>query len=75
MKAITQEYIEKIRKGAPNFIKAVDDQKEEGQLVIFMLDAFINEPDLLYACLWYAYSNGVEVRMIPPTPEQLKKLH
>lgn len=74
MKFITQEAIEKIRAEAPKFIEAVDDSKDKDRVLIMTLDAFANEPELLHACLWYAYSNGVAVNMAPPTPEQSKNI-
>lgn len=65
MKTITQEAIEKIEAGASKFIETVDNAKKNNETVLLVLDAFIDEPELLYSCLWYAYSNQVEVRMVP----------
>ena len=70
MKTIIQEAIDKVNAGAPKFMETVDYAKNNSESVMLVLDAFIDDPELLYACLWYAYISEVEVRMVPK--EQLK---
>lgn len=53
---------------AGNFIEAVKGaQTEQADTLIMMLDAFWNEPELLYIALNYARDQGVTVTMAPPS--------
>jgi hypothetical protein len=52
---------------AGNFIEAVSStQTKQADTLIMMLDAFWNEPELLYVALNYARDQGVTVTMAPP---------
>ncbi len=59
--------------GAPRFVEAVRSVQRKNRLskrrhaLLLTLDAFYDDPMLLYACLWFAYSRGVEVRFFPKT--------
>lgn len=52
---------------AANFITAVNDARGDTiDTVIMTLDAFHQEPDLLYVALDYAKHNGVTVTIVAP---------
>ena len=57
---------------APQFVQSVAGAKyqaSQGQTgvptVVERLERFEDDPFLLYACLWYAYSEGVAVTFAP----------
>jgi hypothetical protein len=50
---------------ASNFIKAVSTTKAKADTLIMMLDAFLDEPEVLYGALNYARDEGVSVTMAP----------
>jgi hypothetical protein len=53
---------------AGQFIEAVSStQTKKTDTLIVMLDAFWNEPELLYVALGYARDQGVMVTMAPPS--------
>ncbi len=53
---------------AGNFVEAVSGaQTKKADTLIMMLDAFWNEPELLYVALNYARDQGVTVTMAPPS--------
>lgn len=60
-----------VQEGAPDFAEAVAAALEAGHErhhrvpVRLTLAAFRDDPMCLYACLWYASSQGVEVRFLP----------
>ncbi len=56
-----------LRLRVPTWIEAVDDSaKNDIDYIIVMLDAFRDDPQLLFDALWYAYSKRVAVLIIPP---------
>jgi len=71
MKKITPEAQKLAEEAAPKFITAVQKSKEARQAhheevsVITSLEAFNDDPMLLYACLWYASSEEIAVTMLP----------
>jgi hypothetical protein len=53
---------------AANFIETVKNtQTRKADTLIMMLDAFWNEPELLYVALSYARDQGITVTMAPPS--------
>lgn len=73
MKKITPQFMPQVQR-APHFIEAVlsakhqDNTGHQGSPVIAeRLDSFHDDPFLLYACLWYAYSEGVAVTFAAAT--------
>ena len=65
MKKITPQFMPHVQR-APRFVAAVLHAKENKAAVLERLDAFQDDPFLLYSCLWYAYSEGVAVTLLPP---------
>lgn len=59
-----------VEQGASHFIHVVQRaaaesrQRKERIVVLLTLDAFYDDPMLLYAALWYAYSSGVIVTFL-----------
>ena len=64
MKKITPQFMPHVQR-APGFVAAVVRAKENQAAVSERLDAFQDDPFLLYSCLWYAYSEGVAVTFLP----------
>lgn len=72
MKKITPQFLPHVER-APQFVEAVrrarqraaDEGAREVAPVVERLDAFEDDPFLLYSCLWYAYSQGVPVVFTP----------
>ncbi len=67
MQHIDEDSEVSLRTKIPNWVTAVDRaKKEKVDYIITMLDAFLNDPELLFNALWYAYSNGIAVLVTPP---------
>ena len=49
----------------PEFMEALAQAKSEGIEIDLSLKTFPGDAELLYLCLWLAYDEGVEVRLIP----------
>lgn len=57
---------------AGDFIEAVSStQTKKAGTLVMMLDAFWDEPELLYVALSYARDQGVTVTMAPPSSAPL----
>jgi hypothetical protein len=62
---IPPEALDLIERKAPEFITAVQraqatgETKEQTATIFLTLDAFAEDPFLLYACLWYSAACGV----------------
>ncbi len=71
LKPIPKRYKDLLYKDASYFeaevFKAATDNS--GPVTLSIADLPF-EPDLIYACLWYAANYGVEVRILPPVNEQ-----
>lgn len=65
MKHIPKNVERKLAEAAPSWIMGVTGAKQAGVFMLLTLDAFDDDPLLLYMALWYAYSNGVGVMMAP----------
>ncbi len=64
MTTISAQALRLLRRQAPEFLKAVRQAKREGghQAHLHLpLDAFEDDPFLLYACVWHAVTCGVAV--------------
>jgi hypothetical protein len=67
MKLIDEDTEKELREEVPEVVLAIETAKKDNvEYLIFMLDAFAGEPELLYKVLWFAYSMGVSVLTIPP---------
>ena len=64
MKKITSDVLRFVQQKVPGFVERVT-QAKEGQgdqaPLTLTLSCFADDPFLLYAALWYAYGEGVEV--------------
>ena len=71
MHDISPEALRLVEHDAVDFIVAVQHAKKstlQGQVptqIILTLDAFFDNPMLLYACLWYGASQGVTCVFVP----------
>lgn len=71
MHDISPEALRLIERDAPTFITAVWHAKEglhqgqEAATLLLTLDAFADDPILLYACLWYCATVGVTCTFAP----------
>lgn len=67
MRAISPEARKLVQDKTPHFLTAVQQAKQEAQgtrkaaRLVLRLEMFADDPFQLYACLWYADSEGVEV--------------
>jgi len=74
MQSISKEALAQAKAKAPHFLAAVRASRRESRLrqkdvsLLLTLDAFYDDPFLLYACLWFAYSHGVRVIFSAPQP-------
>lgn len=70
MLPISEQALILIRQHAPDFREAVLEAKKKarerkrGAYVAIKLERFDDDPFLLYACLWYAVFEDVEVRVL-----------
>ncbi|MDN5274733.1 MAG: hypothetical protein JWP06_634 [Candidatus Saccharibacteria bacterium] len=70
MRLIDEDTEKEILDRLPDVVKAIEEVKRnKADYLMMMLDAFAGEPELLYKVLWFAYSNGVAV-LIVPSPEK-----
>ncbi len=70
MRSIDGDAEANLRVKVPEWIKAVDESAEEKvDYLIMMLDAFLDDPVLLFNALWYAYSRGVDVLVLSDSHE------
>lgn len=51
----------------PEWVKAVQNAKEEEANLILTLEAFADDPQLLFDALWFARDEGVTVVLAAPT--------
>ncbi|MCX6382469.1 MAG: hypothetical protein NT023_23820 [Armatimonadetes bacterium] len=71
MNSISQDALQLIQEEAPHFIEAVrqasmqNRQSEEEVAILLTLEAFRDNPTLLYACLWYAETQKVALTFVP----------
>jgi hypothetical protein len=71
MQDIPDEAVRLIEQNAPGFIVAVQSlQERQGKAevaspILLTLDAFADDPLLLYACLWYSATYGVACTFAP----------
>jgi hypothetical protein len=71
MQDIPDEAVRFIEQNAPDFITAVQTvQGKRGKSgapvrIFLTLDAFVDDPFLLYACLWYSATQGVACTFVP----------
>jgi hypothetical protein len=70
MKDISQEAVDLAMQGAPKFVQRINQAggsvlPRRRVRVTSTLNAFEDDPMLLYACLWYACSCGVEIVLRP----------
>lgn len=71
MKPISPEALQLVQEEAPNFIQAVQQASlqsghfQEETAILLTLEAFHDNPMLLYACLWYAESQKVSLTFVP----------
>ena len=74
MEAISPEALHLIEESAPTFLTAVqrarkqEDSDQEAVAILLSLDAFYDDPILLYACLWYSATLGVRCTFVPIAP-------
>jgi len=74
MKLIDEETRSYLMKEVPEFVEAIKTAQEDDiDTVLFMLDAFAGEPELLYKVVWLAYSQGVSITMVPKQNDKPKK--
>lgn len=65
MKKITPQFMPYVEQ-APHFVEAVKRAQQEKTTVRESLETFRDDPFLLYACLWFAYSKRVPVLFEAP---------
>jgi hypothetical protein len=63
MKQIDERLEQHLAEVVPNWVRAVRDSKAGDMIVILSLEAFADEPQLLYDALWYANEIGVDVTL------------
>ena len=69
---ITRRYKDLLYRWAPDFATDVVVAAREGSgSVRLRLDMLAFEPELIYACLWYASNVGVEVHVLPSASRSL----
>ncbi len=66
MQKITPEHLDFARRKAPHIVQTIEGAKADGDVAPLRLEAFDDDPFLLYTCLWYAYSEGVTVTLSVP---------
>jgi len=65
MRTIDEDTEVGLRTKVPSWIKAVERAKKDKiDYLITTLDAFLDEPELLYNAVWYAYSHDVPVLIV-----------
>lgn len=67
MKAIDDSTVDRLRLAIPEWIKAVENARGGDANLIMTLDAFADDPQLLFDALWFAYDRGVTVVLAPPS--------
>lgn len=71
MQDISPEALHLVQEGAPHFFQAVQrvvtahPRPAETPPLLSTLETFYDDPILLYAALWYAYTQGVPVTLLP----------
>ena len=65
MTSLFAEALHMVRQDAPWFSKQIKAAQKAGTAMQVSLDAFDDNPLLLYAALWVASRAGVEVRFVP----------
>jgi hypothetical protein len=68
MQDVTDEAVRLIERNAPDFITAVQrlrGKRAKAARILLTLDAFADDPFLLYACLWYGATHGVTCTFVP----------
>lgn len=56
---------EVLSRDLPEFLQSVNEAREAGGGIEFSLKTFPGDAELLYLCLWFAYDQGVLVRLRP----------
>jgi hypothetical protein len=70
MKSIPSAIAREVEITLPAFVKAV--QVKNADHLMTTLDAFHDDRELFYKCIWYANSHGKSVKVMP-TVEQLSR--
>jgi hypothetical protein len=66
MKSIDRDTVHRLQQSVPKWVKAVRQAKvKHADFVLLSLNAFADDPQLLFDALWFAYSEGVPVTMAP----------
>ena len=71
MQSISPQALQLVQEKMPHFLEEVQQVKATARgtrkqaRLVMNLDSFEDDPFQLYACLWYACSEGVEVRLCP----------
>lgn len=75
MKPISPEAMKLVQDKTPHFLAEVQQKKQRVQgtrkaaRLALSLNRFEDDPFQLYACLWYAGSEGVDVLFSAPSPQ------
>ncbi|MEK7603390.1 MAG: hypothetical protein AAB459_04085 [Patescibacteria group bacterium] len=70
MNTIDEDREVNLRERVPNWIKVVNDAKQKNvDYIIVMMDAFVDNPKLLFDSLWYAQNVGVSVLVGSPNEQ------
>jgi hypothetical protein len=62
--------VELLKQTVPEWVKTVQKSKEKDANLIMTLDAFADDPQLLFDALWFAHDEGVAVMLAPSTQER-----
>lgn len=64
---IDSDTVHRLQRSVPKWVKAVREAKPRDADfgVILTLDAFADDPQLLFDALWFAHSEGVRVTLAP----------
>ena len=73
MKAIDGDRVALLKRTVPEWVKAVQKSKKEEANLIMTLDAFADDPQLLFYALWFAHDYGVAVMLAPSTESEEKR--
>ncbi len=71
MPSLSAQTVQMVQQDAPWFLDQVAQaQRRRRKTLTLSLNKFEDNPLLLYACLWYASTEGVSVRVLPATLAQ-----
>ncbi len=63
--ALRVQAMEALSRDLPEFLATMQHAREEQVDMEFSLKTFPGDAELLYLCLWFAYDQGVCVRLLP----------